>query len=69
MEGLVVMGMRNSAYWLSAFLTDWSQYILVAIATFICVGAFDIAYSGEAYGSFVLIVLLNQVCFFLMSIV
>jgi 4-hydroxybenzoate polyprenyltransferase len=58
---LVVMGLKNSSYWLSCFLTDISTYLTISIAAFIFTWAFNIGYAGAAFPAFVVIILLSQV--------
>ncbi len=55
------MGLRNAGYWLSCVLTDFSLYLTITIAAFICVNAFDIGFSGAAFPVFVVLTLTNQV--------
>jgi hypothetical protein len=59
---LVVMGMKNYAYWIACFMADYSFYIFVALASIICVQAFQVeSLSSSAFPAFCVLIFLNQV--------
>ena len=58
---LVVMGLKNAAYWISCFITDISMFLTISIASFILTWGFNIGYAGSAFPVFVIIILECQV--------
>lgn len=58
---LTLSGLRNEAYWIAKFITDWSCYVLIAILAVIFAAAFDTEFAGNAFGAFVVCLFLSQV--------